>query len=126
MDTYIVLLDTLVTSQQCCQEPLFLKCIGWREQIKSDKSSREPFSTTRVTFARVNLLDFLLRVGRTARGNNKGTALSLVAIKENERAAAVEADLKERQGSADVFKPFQFKMEELDGFRYTGLSLKMS
>jgi hypothetical protein len=59
----------------------------------------------------------LFRVGRTARGNNKGTALSLVAIKENERAAAVEADLKERQGSDDVFKPFQFKMEELDGFR---------
>ena len=126
MDTYIVLLDTLVTSQQCCQEPLFLKCIGWREQIKSDRISREPFSTTRVTFARVNLFGFLFRVGRTARGNNKGTALSLVAIKENERAAAVEADLKERQGSADVFKPFQFKMEELDGFRYTGLRLKMS
>lgn len=57
---------------------------------------------------------------RTARGNNKGTALSLVAIKENERAAAVEADLKERQGvhGEDVFKPFQFRMEELDGFRY--------
>jgi hypothetical protein len=45
--------------------------------------------------------------------------LSLVAIKENERAAAVEADLKERQGihGEDVFKPFQFRMEELDGFR---------
>lgn len=60
---------------------------------------------------------YVHRVGRTARGNNKGTALSLVSIKEGDRAAATEADLKERQGE-DVFKPFQFKMEELDGFRY--------
>ena len=62
---------------------------------------------------------YVHRVGRTARGNNKGTALSLVAIKENERAAAIEEDLKERQGAhgEDVFKPFHFKMEELDGFR---------
>ena len=62
---------------------------------------------------------YVHRVGRTARGNNMGTALSLVAIKENERAAAIEEDLKERQGAhgEDVFKPFQFKMEELDGFR---------
>jgi hypothetical protein len=40
-------------------------------------------------------------------------------MKENDRAAAVEADLKDRQGGhgEDIFKPFQFKMEELDGFR---------
>ena len=62
-------------------------------------------------------------MGRTARGNNKGTALSLVARKEMERAAATEAQLKERQGisgldGGDIFKPYQFRMEELDGFRY--------
>ena len=35
-------------------------------------------------------------MGRTARGNNKGTALSLVAGKEMEALAAVEKHLKEQ------------------------------
>jgi len=77
---------------------------------------------------------YVHRVGRTARGNNKGTALSLVAGKEKARAEAVEAVLR-RGGSNDneedededpkdgggVFKPYKFRMEELEGFRYRAL-----
>lgn len=68
---------------------------------------------------------YIHRVGRTARGNNKGTALSLVSAKEQDRLAEVEAYLKEQLGGAsdgseeeEVFKPYQFRLEELDGFRY--------
>ena len=64
---------------------------------------------------------YVHRVGRTARGNNTGSALSLVSGKEAERAAQVEERLRE-QFSADegepVFQPYKFRMEELDGFRY--------
>merc|ERR1712029_1065084 len=70
------------------------------------------------------------RVGRTARGNNEGTALSLVAGKEKERAEAVDAALSatsttetasEQTPATSVFKPYKFRMEELDGFRYRAM-----
>jgi len=67
---------------------------------------------------------YIHRVGRTARGNNKGTALSLVAGKEKERAEAVELALSggdEAAPSTPIFKPYKFRMEELDGFRYRAL-----
>merc|ERR1712241_297639 len=63
---------------------------------------------------------YIHRVGRTARGNNKGTALSLIAARELERANQVERHLREKEGlgvasdnDADncVFKPYQFKIE---------------
>jgi ATP-dependent RNA helicase DDX56/DBP9 len=52
---------------------------------------------------------YIHRVGRTARGNNKGTALSLIAGKELDRATTIETDLKEREGLDTVFKPYHFK-----------------
>ena len=65
------------------------------------------------------------RVGRTARGNNKGTALSLVAAKEKDRADEVDQALSGQEpttgdatGGTSIFKPYKFRMEELDGFRY--------
>jgi ATP-dependent RNA helicase DDX56/DBP9 len=63
---------------------------------------------------------YIHRVGRTARGNNTGTALSLVSGKEMERAAEVEAYLKEQltTDGESVFQPYKFRMDELDGFRY--------
>ena len=74
---------------------------------------------------------YIHRVGRTARGTAKGTALSLVSIKEIERVAKVEETLRHSKNNTDVhrnpkkgesgneiFKPYRFRMEELDGFRY--------
>eukprot|EP00095_Tigriopus_kingsejongensis_P008864 maker-scaffold15_size728074-snap-gene-5.14 protein:Tk08864 transcript:maker-scaffold15_size728074-snap-gene-5.14-mRNA-1 annotation:"probable atp-dependent rna helicase ddx56-like" len=65
---------------------------------------------------------YVHRVGRTARGNKRGTALSLVAGREIEMLAEVEAHLKEQMGvcedDEDVFKAYKFRMEELDGFKY--------
>jgi len=68
---------------------------------------------------------YIHRVGRTARGNNKGTALSLVAAKEKDRADEVDQALSGQEpttgdatGGTSIFKPYKFRMEELDGFRY--------
>ncbi|TRY73717.1 hypothetical protein TCAL_11091 [Tigriopus californicus] len=65
---------------------------------------------------------YIHRVGRTARGNNKGTALSLVSGRELALSNEVENYLKEQMGvegeEEHVFKPYKFRMQELDGFKY--------
>ncbi len=58
---------------------------------------------------------YIHRVGRTARGDKHGTALSFVCIAEMDRLKKVE-ELQEQMGNP--FKPFHFKMEEIEGFRY--------
>jgi ATP-dependent RNA helicase DDX56/DBP9 len=60
---------------------------------------------------------YIHRVGRTARGRNQGTALSFVSVNERPLLEKVETYL--RAGSDDtVIKAYQFKMEEVEGFRY--------
>ena len=72
---------------------------------------------------------YIHRVGRTARGSSKGTALSLVSMKEMGRVANVEKSLMRSKAASSsntvdsseketIFKPYRFRMEELDGFRY--------
>ena len=62
-------------------------------------------------------------MGRTARGKNKGCALSLISARETERSSKVENDLRNKDVDDDqaIFKPFQFKLEELDGFKYRAM-----
>eukprot|EP00088_Acartia_fossae_P043836 TRINITY_DN4632_c0_g1_i16.p1 TRINITY_DN4632_c0_g1~~TRINITY_DN4632_c0_g1_i16.p1 ORF type:complete len:755 (-),score=211.92 TRINITY_DN4632_c0_g1_i16:72-2336(-) len=64
-----------------------------------------------------NYDSYIHRVGRTARAGEPGTALSLVAAKENYLLEKVEARLDESAGG-QALRPYQFKMEELEGFRY--------
>jgi len=63
---------------------------------------------------------YIHRVGRTARGNNKGTALSFVKVKEKSMMEEVEEHLRDwiPPGQESVFKPYQFRMEEIEAFRY--------
>lgn len=62
---------------------------------------------------------YIHRVGRTARGDNKGTALSFVSVKELALLEEVEKQLSTSEDhSGTVFKPYQFKMEEIEGFKY--------
>jgi len=61
---------------------------------------------------------YIHRVGRTARGMQNGTALSLINSTETQLLTDVETHLTEVCGGENHLKPFQFKMDELDGFRY--------
>ncbi|XP_041369379.1 probable ATP-dependent RNA helicase DDX56 [Gigantopelta aegis] len=62
---------------------------------------------------------YIHRVGRTARGDNQGTALSFVNVNEMQMLQTVEEALKgsTAEGST-VFRPYQFKMDEIQGFKY--------
>ncbi|XP_023328223.1 probable ATP-dependent RNA helicase DDX56 [Eurytemora carolleeae] len=60
---------------------------------------------------------YVHRVGRTARAGQIGTALSLVAAKEMDQLKEVEDRLQQVAGG-EALRPYQFKMEELDGFKY--------
>ncbi|XP_067253470.1 probable ATP-dependent RNA helicase DDX56 [Chanodichthys erythropterus] len=59
---------------------------------------------------------YIHRVGRTARANNPGTALSFISHTELPTFTEVEDALT---GDTEcVLKPYEFKMEEIEGFRY--------
>ncbi|XP_011641120.1 probable ATP-dependent RNA helicase DDX56, partial [Pogonomyrmex barbatus] len=66
----------------------------------------------------LDLNSYIHRVGRTARGKNQGTALSFVAIRERPLMEEVEQKLKEAYSCENLFKTYQFKLEEVEGFRY--------
>lgn len=61
---------------------------------------------------------YIHRVGRTARGTNKGTALSFFNLEEKPRVKQVEHELKHTYGQESLFKTYAFKLEEIEGFRY--------
>ncbi|XP_075223161.1 putative ATP-dependent RNA helicase DDX56 [Lycorma delicatula] len=61
---------------------------------------------------------YIHRAGRTARGTNKGTALSFVSVKEVKIKDEVENQLKSSLSENNLFKKYNFKMELVEGFRY--------
>lgn len=61
---------------------------------------------------------YVHRIGRTARGENSGTALSFVASQEDRKLLSkVENKLKENSDKVDL-KPYNFKIDEIEGLRY--------
>uniref|UniRef100_A0A4W6F0U1 Probable ATP-dependent RNA helicase DDX56 n=1 Tax=Lates calcarifer TaxID=8187 RepID=A0A4W6F0U1_LATCA len=60
---------------------------------------------------------YIHRVGRTARADNPGTALSFISHTELALLSEVEEALT-GDNSDSVLKPYEFKMEEIEGFRY--------
>lgn len=60
---------------------------------------------------------YIHRVGRTARADNPGTALSFIAHTEFGLLEEVE-DALTGDNAASSLKPYEFKMEEIEGFRY--------
>ncbi|XP_068742794.1 probable ATP-dependent RNA helicase DDX56 [Montipora capricornis] len=63
---------------------------------------------------------YIHRVGRTARGDNDGTALSFVTASDHKLLKQAEEKLTEelKGEKKEIFKPYQFKMDEIEGFRY--------
>ncbi|KAI4495366.1 hypothetical protein M0802_008756 [Mischocyttarus mexicanus] len=66
----------------------------------------------------VDVNSYIHRAGRTARGKNQGTALSFISIRERPLLEEVEGELKKTYGRETLFKTYQFKLEEVEGFRY--------
>ncbi|XP_071828435.1 probable ATP-dependent RNA helicase DDX56 [Apostichopus japonicus] len=60
---------------------------------------------------------YIHKVGRTARANKMGTSLSFVTEHEMEALSEVEEYLTNDAGVC-ALKPYQFKMSEIEGFRY--------
>ncbi|XP_013419263.1 probable ATP-dependent RNA helicase DDX56 isoform X1 [Lingula anatina] len=66
-----------------------------------------------------NVDAYIHRVGRTARADNQGTALSFISVKEMPLLEHCEEELADSHPEGEtLFKPFQFRMEEIEGFRY--------
>ncbi|KAJ6658713.1 hypothetical protein lerEdw1_019873 [Lerista edwardsae] len=60
---------------------------------------------------------YIHRAGRTARADNPGTALTFVLHSEREQLAAVETALTGESDESPL-RPYQFRMEEIEGLRY--------
>lgn len=69
----------------------------------------------------LDINSYIHRAGRTARGKNQGTALSFVSIRERILLENVEEELKHCYNCNTLFKTYQFKLEEVEGFRYVKL-----
>ncbi|XP_003965416.2 probable ATP-dependent RNA helicase DDX56 [Takifugu rubripes] len=101
---------------------------GKKKKNSAGKSKDKEFGVSRgVDFQNVsNVINFdfpttvesyIHRVGRTARADNPGTALSFISHKEVALLSDVEEALT-GDHSGSVLKPYKFKMEEIEGFRY--------
>ncbi|KAM4644871.1 putative ATP-dependent RNA helicase DDX56 [Amazona ochrocephala] len=60
---------------------------------------------------------YIHRVGRTARADNPGTALTLALPEEQESLARIEDALAGDNGES-MLQPYKFCMEEIEGLRY--------
>ncbi|BFG01983.1 probable ATP-dependent RNA helicase DDX56 [Drosophila madeirensis] len=104
---------------------------GVQDKRKSSRGDFESSASRGIDFQSVNnvinfdfpldVTSYIHRAGRTARGNNKGSVLSLVSIKESSVNDAVEQKLRvtfsAKKGDT-IIKNYQFKMDELESFRY--------
>ena len=102
---------------------------GASSKTKKEKSDKEYCVSRGIDFQNVeNVMNFdfptnaesyIHRVGRTARGNSTGTALSLVTSENEDVLHSVNAKLSASQTEVeDVLKPYLFKMNEIEGFKY--------
>lgn len=66
-----------------------------------------------------NINSYIHRAGRTARGNNTGSVLSFVNAEEKHLFDLTEEHLKDGYDTKEnVFKKYEFKMEEIEAFKY--------
>ncbi|XP_013144056.1 PREDICTED: ATP-dependent RNA helicase DBP9 [Papilio polytes] len=61
---------------------------------------------------------YVHRAGRTARGNNQGSVLSFVSLREKSLMDSVEEHLSKGFNGDKVIQKYEFALEEVEGFRY--------
>jgi len=61
---------------------------------------------------------YVHRAGRTARGNDQGTVLSFVSMREKPLKEEVETHLSKGYNMENVLKTYEFNLEQVEGFRY--------
>ncbi|KAK3521874.1 hypothetical protein QTP70_018609 [Hemibagrus guttatus] len=99
-----------------------------KKNSKSKKGKDKEYGVSRgVDFQNIaNVINFdfptsvesyIHRVGRTARADNKGTALTFVSHSEVLVLEEVESSLTGDSGNC-ALKPYGFRMDEIEGFRY--------
>ncbi|CAG9773078.1 unnamed protein product [Ceutorhynchus assimilis] len=66
----------------------------------------------------LDIQSYIHRAGRTARGNNQGSVLSFVSMKESTLLEKVEKFIQQGQEDVSLFKSYQFKLEEVEAFKY--------
>uniref|UniRef100_A0AAV2IVG0 RNA helicase n=1 Tax=Knipowitschia caucasica TaxID=637954 RepID=A0AAV2IVG0_KNICA len=122
----------IATDEESLAEPSkasqVTKTKGKKSSEKGSKNKDKEYGVSRgVDFQNIaNVINFdfpatadsyIHRVGRTARADNPGTALSFISHMEMPRLKEVEEVLKGGNGDC-VLKPYEFKMEEIENFRY--------
>ncbi|KAK0154360.1 putative ATP-dependent RNA helicase DDX56 [Merluccius polli] len=101
---------------------------GGKKQQKTKGAKDKEYGVSRgVDFQNVsNVINFdfpksvdsyIHRVGRTARANNQGTALSFISHTEVATHDDVKKSLVQENGEC-MLNPYEFKMEQIEGFRY--------
>uniref|UniRef100_A0A3P9MDM7 Probable ATP-dependent RNA helicase DDX56 n=1 Tax=Oryzias latipes TaxID=8090 RepID=A0A3P9MDM7_ORYLA len=121
----------IATDEQSLSPPAGSSQTKGKEKRNADKGGKakdKEFGVSRgVDFQNVaNVINFdfpttvesyIHRVGRTARADNQGTALSFISHTELPLLVEVEEALS-TDNAESVLKPYQFRMEEIEGFRY--------
>ncbi|XP_076631245.1 putative ATP-dependent RNA helicase DDX56 [Colletes latitarsis] len=115
--------DIIIASdEKSLEEPHMIKVKGKRRKDKESGVARGidfQFVSNVINFDfPLDVNSYIHRAGRTARGKNQGTALSFIAIKERPLLENVEEELKHCYSRDTLFKTYQFKLEEVEGFRY--------
>lgn len=124
--------DIIVASDEKALEQPGNSVVTQQEQKSSKKSKREKDKNSGVSrgidfqfVSNVINFDFPLdvqsyihRAGRTARGNNQGSVLSFVSMKEKALLDKVETWLAQGEEDISIFKSYQFKLEEVEAFKY--------
>ncbi|XP_029476097.1 probable ATP-dependent RNA helicase DDX56 [Oncorhynchus nerka] len=117
-----VLADPTTTTAQAAEEK------GKKKKKNAGRAKDKEYGVSRgIDFQNVsNVINFdfpttvesyIHRVGRTARADNPGTALTFISHTELPLLAEVE-DALIGDNTECALKPYGFKMEEIEGFRY--------
>ncbi|XP_026327755.1 probable ATP-dependent RNA helicase DDX56 [Hyposmocoma kahamanoa] len=99
-----------------------------KKQASKRKKDKESGVSRGIDFQHVaNVINFdfpldvnsyVHRAGRTARGNNQGSVLSFVSIREKPLMDTVEEHLSKGFKGQKVLQKYEFALEEVEGFRY--------